>query len=313
MELKHNINKSGPNLPGTDFIKEKIIGKRYVNTKVVDFHVHIFPDEIAERTISKLEDLSGIGPYTRGTAADLKASMEKSGTDISVVLPIVTNPDKASHINQVAARTNESFNETGIISIGGIHPDNSNYKDIIKEIKSLGLKGIKLHPDYYGVRLDDIRLERIIDEASNQGLFIVTHAGPDIGLYPPALSPVDSIVKVIKDVHPEKFILAHMGGWMVWNEAYDKLRETNVYLDTSFSIGEINWKQLSKVRYGFHMMNDDLFVKMVKGFGSERILFATDSPWSDQKEYIDRISIMPLSDEEKDNIFYKNAYKLLQL
>lgn len=313
MELKHNINKNGPNFPDLNKIKEQVIGKEYNKKKIVDFHVHVFPDKIADKTIKNLAKLSGTTPYTNGTKAELISSMEKSGVDVSLVLPIVTNPEKARHINQLAADMNKDFDKTGICSIGGINPDNKDYKDILKEIKELGLKGVKLHPDYYGVRLDDIRLERIIDEASSLGLFIITHAGPDIGLYPPALSPVDSIVKVINDVKPEKFILAHMGGWMAWDEALAKLRETNVYLDTSFSIGEINWSGVSKVRYGFHMMEDDMFVKMVRAFGSERILFATDSPWSDQADYIDRISKMPLTEEEKDNIFYKNAYKLLEL
>ena len=54
-----------------------------------------------------------------------------------------------------------------------------NYKEILKEIKNLGLKGIKLHPDYQDMYFDDIRYEHIVDTASELGLITVVHAGAD--------------------------------------------------------------------------------------------------------------------------------------
>ena len=60
-------------------------------------------------------------------------------------------------------------------------------------------------------------------------------------------------------------------------------------------------------------MSDDQFRKMVKAFGSEHIVFATDSPWAEQKDYVDRMNKMRLSDEELENIFHKNAESLIAL
>ena len=60
-------------------------------------------------------------------------------------------------------------------------------------------------------------------------------------------------------------------------------------------------------------MSDDQFRKMVKAFGSENIVFATDSPWSEQKDYVDRMNKMGLEDGELENIFHKNAESLLEL
>ena len=241
--------------------------------------------------------------------------MDKAGIDVSIVLPVVTNPIKASSMNNYAARQNEDFDTTHIFSIGGIHPDTPDVKNVIKEAAHLGLKGLKLHPDYYGVMFDDIRMKRIIDTASEQGLFIITHAGMDIGLYPPICCTIDSILNVIKDVRPEILILAHMGGWMNWEEVTERLAPViskGIYLDTAFSIGEIDWLN-PDTHKDYHQMSDDQFRKMVKSFGSEHIVFATDSPWAEQKDYVDRMNKMRLSDEELENIFHKNAESLLEL
>ena len=60
-------------------------------------------------------------------------------------------------------------------------------------------------------------------------------------------------------------------------------------------------------------MGVEEFMKLVKTFGAEKILFGTDSPWSSQKESIDFIKNLPLSDVEKNKILGDNAEKLLTL
>ena len=60
-------------------------------------------------------------------------------------------------------------------------------------------------------------------------------------------------------------------------------------------------------------MPREQFLRIVKDHGADRILFATDSPWAEQKEYIDIMRDMPLSEEEREKILGGNAQKLLQL
>ena len=283
--------------------------------RIIDFHTHTFPERMAEAALDTLQKESESRAHTDGTVKGLRDSMDKAGIDVSIVLPVVTNPIKASSMNNYAARQNEDFDTTHIFSIGGIHPDTPDVKNVIKEAAHLGLKGLKLHPDYYGVMFDDIRMKRIIDTASEQGLFIITHAGMDIGLYPPICCTIDSILNVIKDVRPEILILAHMGGWMNWEEVTERLAPViskGIYLDTAFSIGEIEWINPEDHK-DYHQMSDEQFRIMVKAFGAERILFATDSPWADQTDYVNRINNMGLGRDELEMIFYKNAEKILKI
>ena len=46
---------------------------------------------------------------------------------------------------------------------------------------------------------------------------------------------------------------------------------------------------------------------------ADKILFGTDSPWSNAKREKLHLLSMELSDNERDKIYYKNAIKLLNL
>lgn len=103
---------------------------------IIDFHTHIFTDKIAGRTLDYLSDIFGASPFADGTHTGLCDSMKKAGVDVSVSLPAVTKVSQVESINRFAS----AFTEGTVISFGGIHPECENYKEILKEIKNLGLK-----------------------------------------------------------------------------------------------------------------------------------------------------------------------------
>lgn len=266
----------------------------------IDFHTHIFPAKIAPGTIEYLEKNGGIRAFTDGTLTGLKHSMKESGVDISVVLPVVTKPSQFESVNQYAAEIND---KDGILSFGGIHPDSSDYKKELDTIKSLGLKGIKLHPDYQKTYIDDVKYLQIIDYAGKIGLIVSVHAGRDVGLPDPIHCTPERVVQLLDKLEigkdsELKLILAHMGGHSCWDEVEELLAGKPVYFDLSFSLEYM--KQL-------------VFEKILNKHGVDRILFATDSPWSGQKETIDRVKALKLSEEEMEKIFCQNAKKLLNI
>ena len=62
-------------------------------------------------------------------------------------------------------------------------------------------------------------------EASELGLYIMVHAGVDIGLPEPVHCRPDHIIEVVKETGSDRLILAHMGGWRLWDEVKDKRSE----------------------------------------------------------------------------------------
>ena len=47
--------------------------------------------------------------------------------------------------------------------------------------------------------------------------------------------------------------------------------------------------------------------------GADKILFASDSPWADQKDYVEIIKSLNLGKEAEEQIFHLNAEKILGL
>ena len=62
---------------------------------------------------------------------------------------------------------------------------------------------------------------------------------------------------------------------------------------------------------GFDYYSQEQFLRILKAHGSDKILFGSDSPWSNTGKELASIRSLPITDEEKENILYKNAKKLL--
>ena len=281
---------------------------------IVDIHTHTFPDKIAGRTIEKLQGVSHSAAFSDGTAAGLRSSMARAGVDRSVVLPVATHPGQVERVNDASARINETTEETGILSLGCIHPDFANWREELERVAALGLRGVKLHPVYQGVDLDDVRYLRILERCGELGLVVITHAGWDIGFPGQVNCSPQMVLRAVKQVGPVKLVLAHMGGWRCWDEVEELLWDTGVCLDTAFSLGSI-----TPLDDGYYtpedlpLLDEGGFMALVRKFGPRRVLFGTDSPWDDQAQAIARIRALPLTPEEREAILGGNAVKLLGL
>lgn len=281
---------------------------------IIDFHTHTFPERIAAKTVHHLSEVSHSRPWTDGSMRALIRSMKESGIDYSVNLPVATSIPQVEKINRVLAKDMDILMQQGIITFGCMHPEYEGYKNELAFIKDCGMKGIKLHPAYQGMDLDDIRMMRIIDAASELNMIVLIHAGIDIGIYDRNYSSTRHILRIIDEVHPPKLVLAHMGGWACWNRVKSDLAGADVWMDTAFSIGPITRPDGDAVLpYLISNLSDSDFVSLARKHGTDHILFATDSPWAGQKDYVDRISRMPFSEEERQQIFGKNAVSLLGL
>lgn len=264
---------------------------------IIDFHTHIFPDKIAAKTIAALSSAANIDAAADGTIHGLLESMNRADIDLSVIQPVVTKPEQFESVNRFAQDINENY-KGRLLSFGGIHPDCDDYRHKLNQMKEAGLIGIKIHPDYQKVMIDDVRYMNIIEYANELGFIILTHAGIDIGMPKPIHCPPDKLRKVIDKIKPSKFVLGHYGGWKQWEEVYEYLAGEDVYLDTAFT---------------FDYIEQDMFLKILEKHGCDKILFATDSPWSSASEGVHYVRNLPLSQEIQDDILGNNAMKLLQL
>jgi len=99
-----------------------------------------------------------------------------------------------------------------------------------------------------------------------------------------------------------------MGSWDMWDLVYDKILGKGFYIDTAFSLGEISYKNNI-----VSMFDEKKFKEFILKQGADYILFATDSPWADQEDYMNKILNMNIEEEVLDKILFKNAKKLLKI
>ena len=275
---------------------------------IIDIHTHTFPDKLAALAIPKMQQASHSVAFTAGTVSALKESMAMAGIDKSVVLPVATNPLKVGSINDISI----AMAEKELIYFGCIHPETEAPEAELTRIAAAGVKGIKLHPVYQGVDIDDKRFLRILYKAAELGLIVITHAGDDIGFPGVRRCTPRMLRNALRQVGDLTLIAAHMGGWKNWEEARELLCDTSVRLDTAFSLGSIT--PLETDYYSpeeLKLMDTEEFCKTVRLFGSERVFFGSDSPWTDQAQSVADIRALALSETEKDNILGGNAARLL--
>ncbi len=278
---------------------------------IIDIHTHTFPDRLAPKAILKLSQTSHTKPFTDGTNDGLIQSMKEAGIDFSVLMPVATTPNQVIIINDTAAVNN---GKNGLLSFGGIHPDYEDYERELERVASLGLKGIKIHPVYQRINIDDPRYIKILKKAAELGLIVLTHSGIDIGFPGDYQSSPDKIFNVVQQVPDLTLICAHMGGWKQWEQAMKLLKDTQVYLDTAFSI-----HSFAALNDGHHrpedcsMLDEEAFLKFADTFGADRILFGSDSPWTSQTEEVSWIQNLKLDETSKSKILGENAKRLLGL
>jgi len=262
---------------------------------LIDFHTHAFADSLAPRAIASLRAASGgLTPYTDGTAADLVRCMDENGVSHSVMLNIATKPKQQTRINDWAAE----ICSDRITAFGSIHPDAPDVFDELERIRAIGLKGVKLHPEYQNFEVDEPRMLPIYKKIASLGLITVFHAGQDIGFMPPAKAAPDKMVRALSAFDGAPVVAAHFGGYIMWDDVLNTLCGLPIYFDTSFCFGRIQ-----------HPLAQAIVEKHTPG----RILFGTDLPWSDAKTEKKLVDSLNLSDEDRDKIYWKNAAALLRL
>lgn len=94
------------------------------------------------------------------------------------------------------------------------------------------------------------------------------------------------------------FVLAHLGSQQMWDEVEKYLVGKDVYFDTSM---------------GFECYSNEQFMRIVRNHGADRILFGSDSPWSNASKELEILLSLPLPEEEKQLIMSGNAKRLLGL
>jgi len=106
--------------------------------------------------------------HTDATLAGLTASSRAAGLDISLVLPI-------AYLSQALRKRSTTLpplrtNSRVCALFGSVHPLNPQAQAEVHRIRELGLRGIKLHPEYQNCYADSPEVIAVVRAAAECGL-----------------------------------------------------------------------------------------------------------------------------------------------
>ena len=268
--------------------------------RLVDFHVHLFPDALAGRTMEKLShtaaDEHGDAPYfTNATLSDTREKMDAWGVDAVVTQHIATSARSMHKVNDFAA----SVKSDRMYAFGSVHPDAPDALEELDRIKALGLDGIKLHPDYQEFFVDESRMAPLYERMAELNLPVLFHAGWD-PLSPDLVHAEPERLKAVVQGNPNLTVIAaHMGGMRRYDQVEKHLLGLkNLYIDTSMTSP--------------YLQDMAQYARILKGHGLDRVLFATDCPWSTPERELRLLDTVDMTEEERVNVLSGNALRLLR-
>ncbi|NLW74117.1 MAG: amidohydrolase family protein [Clostridiales bacterium] len=265
---------------------------------VIDFHVHCFPDTLAPRALAALsEHVQAEGfPCTDGTQSGTEAHIASQGVDYAVVCNIATNSRQQHNVNSFAISIAKSSKT--LYSLGSLHPHGEDKRGELLRLREAGIRGIKIHPDYIGIDITDPAYYEIFELCSELGFFVLMHAGFD-PVSPGHVHASPGMIATVAARYPGlKLIAAHMGGYLRSGEVIEHLLGKDIWLDTSMSSQRPD--------------EYDNLVYILKNHSPDRLLFASDTPWSYAAEELKFIHSAKLRDDLTEKILYKNALALLE-
>lgn len=267
-----------------------------VNNKfyTVDSHCHIYPEKIAQKAVAGTDNFYDTRAAGTGMVADLIKMGDEAGVDHFIVQSVATTPHQVKSINEFISKTVSEYNGK-LTGLGTLHPESEDIKGDVEHLIKLGLKGVKLHPDIQRFESDSEKCMEIYELCEKNNLVLLMHTGD----YRYDYSNPNRIIPILETFKKLTFIGAHLAGWSVWHEAYEKLSHyENLYVDCSSCFG---------------FTEKDEVYSLMKKYGADRILFGTDYPMWSPKSEMDIFLSFDFSDEERAKMLGLNAKKIFNL
>ena len=258
--------------------------------KIYDAHTHIFPEKIAEKASVSISEFYGGAPmYSPALLDKLLSSGERAGTEKYLVCSSAVVPRQVFGINDFISYSCKTHSQ--LVGLGSMHPDYHDIPGELDRIKSLGLLGIKLHPDFQHFDIDSEKAFYMYSLCEERGLSVLFHMGDNRYDY----SAPERLANVVRKMPGLKIHAAHFGGYNAWQSAFEEIFPSdNLYFDTSSSLAFID---------------RDTALRFFDKFGTDKFMYGTDFPmWEPCKE-LERLLSLGLDKNDLDKILYINFEK----
>lgn len=262
----------------------------YGKYEIIDAHAHIFPEKIAENATVNIGRFYDLHMTSCGMGSKLIESGSMIGTSLYLVCSAATTPQQTAHINTFIADECQKHSE--FFGLGTTHPHSENIEADIEQIISLGLKGVKLHPDFQQFDADSPEAFKIYEMIEGR-LPLLIHCGD--ARYDTS-SPART-ANIAKNFPNLKLLASHLGGYQRWDEAENCFTGLkNVRFDICSSMA---------------FMSKERTAGLIRKYGVENCFFGTDFPMWSHEEELERFLSLGFSQEENQLILADNFKNFL--
>lgn len=267
--------------------------------KIFDIHTHTCPERIADKAAENLGHFYNFHVERTGTVSDLMSNCRDAGISGFLLLGVATNAHQVRHVNEGIAHDMAVGRSAGfeVHGFAAMHQDTVDFASELDHALSLGLCGVKLHPDIQGADIDDERWYPLYALLEAKRLPLYLHMGDDRPQY--RFSEPRKLAAILNMFPKLTVVAAHFGGYRSWEEAIRYLRgRDNVWFDTSSAL----WAMTPEyARY------------LIDKFGCERLMFGTDYPVVSTDDELKRFFAVSMTEDERRRILYDNAVRFLKL
>ena len=270
---------------------------------IVDAHVHLFPDRLAEAIRRWFSEHAWTIEYRIGVDEAVSA-LRRGGIDRCVVLPYAHKPGMAAALNDFTLQLAIAYPE--VVPCCTVFPGEEGTEELLERaFAEHGFHGIKIHSHVMRVAPDDPRLDPVWRASARYRKPVVIHCGREpasdgYGTDVRALSGAARLRRAL-DRHPDAIcIVPHLG--IDESAEFEAMLDQfpNLYLDTTMAIA------------GYFPHSPD--VEMLRRRPG-RILYGTDFPnlpyaW-DRELQVVRSLRLPREDEAR--ILGGNAKRLFAI
>jgi len=279
--------------------------------RIIDVHVHLYP----ERRLGGLmrwvhRGIPGHPVPVDITVPQIAADLREAGVEKFLAAAFPLAPGEARDLNRFNAEWARSLPE--MIPLGTVHQDDDDPEGVAREaLRSLGLKGIKLHPMMMNMQIADPRMIPVYALAQESGLPVLLHTGFEEGYgRDTAAEEWEGLFARFPRL---TFLLAHMFFPDLARGFSFLSRFENLYLDCTNVFGMLSWTEgplpfgISRPRWG----KDEVLAAMEKFSG--RILFGSDHPagTGTLPQLVRQVESSGLGAGTVEKILYGNAHGLL--
>lgn len=258
---------------------------------IIDSHTHAFPDKVAPAAVEALQTAYGAVPVLLPTIDNLLRHMDEAGVDKSVVCPVATRPEQVRSINRWILE----LPRDRLIPFGALHPHCDDSDAQIRRLLDGGIQGIKFQPFFQGFTLAEPAAEALFEAIADQFL-LVMHAGDEI-IPIPDIEPIPQRLAALAERHPYvRLVIAHMGGYQLWDDVEQHLVGRSVYLDTCYAVGHGPDGQMRRI---------------IEAHGADRIVWGSDFPWESQSGAVANLRALGLPAEQEQAILGGNLLRAL--